>query len=83
MEQFISVTEAAKVLGITRTAVLKKIKEGALPARKIGNTYIINRDDLNIISDREVSKSQKELIDASVAKAIDEYGEALRLLKDA
>lgn len=82
MEQLLSVTETAKLLRISRTAVLKKIKTGALEARKIGNGYFINKDDLTNVSDREVSKSQKEIINASVKKTIDEYGETLRLLKD-
>lgn len=82
MKQFLSVTQAAELLGITRTAVLKKIKTGALSAKKIGYAYLIDKDDLTIVSDREISETQKALIDASVNKTINEYSETLRLLKD-
>lgn len=82
MEQFLSVTETAKLLGITRTAVLKKIKTGSLVAKKMGHAYFIDKDDLTVVSDREVSKNQKATIDESVQKTINEYGETLRLLKN-
>lgn len=82
MEKFLSVTETAKLLGITRTAVLKKIKTGSLVAKKMGHAYFIDRDDLTVVSDREVSNNQKVTIDASVQKTIHEYGETLHLLKD-
>lgn len=82
MDELLTVTQVAKILGISRTAVLKKIKTGSLTAKKIGNSYIVNRDDVQIIPDRHVSSAQKATIDASVAKTIDEYGETLRLLKD-
>jgi predicted DNA-binding transcriptional regulator AlpA len=42
----LSVTEYAKRLGITRSAVLLQIKEKRLPknvtVKKIGNTYLLN-----------------------------------------
>lgn len=48
----ITVTEAAKRLGITRRAVLGRIERGTLPAEKIGDgrtsAYLIREDDLDI-----------------------------------
>jgi excisionase family DNA binding protein len=45
MVKTMSVTQLAEKLGISRTAVLKKIKLGKLPegytAEKVGNTWII------------------------------------------
>ena len=39
--QLRSVTETADRLGITRQGVLDKITRGQLPARKVGNTWVI------------------------------------------
>ncbi|PJI91043.1 helix-turn-helix domain-containing protein [Luteimicrobium subarcticum] len=37
----VTVSEAAEILGITRQAVLQRIKTGALPAEKVGPVYTI------------------------------------------
>lgn len=41
MTDFRSVEEATKYLGISGAAVRKAIKEGRLPARRVGNVHII------------------------------------------
>ena len=38
---FLSVAEAAQILGITRQAVLKRIATGRLDAAKVGRNYVI------------------------------------------
>jgi excisionase family DNA binding protein len=38
---FLSVAEAARILGITRQAVLKRIGTGRLEAAKVGRNYVI------------------------------------------
>jgi excisionase family DNA binding protein len=42
----IGVVEAAELLGIQRRQVNNLIRDGRLPADKIGNAYIIRRVDL-------------------------------------
>lgn len=47
MEQdYISPSEAAKILGITRQAVIERIKHNNLYAERVGNRYIIPRDQV-------------------------------------
>jgi len=41
-----STPEVAKILGISRIAVFKKIKSGKLEAVKVGKGYIISKDEL-------------------------------------
>lgn len=43
---FVSVAQAAEILGITRQAVLKRIRAGRLRATKVGRNYIIARETL-------------------------------------
>jgi len=45
-QEYLSPTEAAKVLGISRQAVIERIKHGNLYAEKVGNRYIIPKDSL-------------------------------------
>lgn len=44
--QFITVAEMAKMLGITRAAINKQIKEGKIPAEKVGRNYLIPKASL-------------------------------------
>lgn len=83
MEKLISVQEAAKILGVSKVAVIKQINAGKLKAVKVGNTFVIDRDEFTVIGDRDVSDGQKHSIEKAVQKTIADYGETLRLLKDA
>ncbi len=76
----LSTTEVAKILGITRQAVLKRIKEGNIKAEKVGKKYVIERADLPIESGGELTDEKKAIIEAAVKKTVQEYGETLRLL---
>ena len=44
---YVSVAQAAELLGITRQAVLKRIHAGHLPATKVGHAYIVPRSTLS------------------------------------
>lgn len=44
-EKLISVTECAKKKGISRQSVNHAISRGALPAEKVGNSYVIKKED--------------------------------------
>lgn len=83
MEKLISTQEAAHLLGISKVAVIKQIQTGKIKAVKVGNAYVISKEDINIVSNKEISDQQKQEIKKAVGKTISEYGETLRLLKDA
>lgn len=82
MKPFLSVTEVSQILHISRTAVLKKIKTGSLYAKKIGNTYVIDKDEIALVSNTHPSENQKSVIEKAVKKTMKEYGETLRLFQD-
>lgn len=79
-KEFISTTELAKILGISRVAVFKKIKSGKIKAKKIGRNFMISKKDLPVVLGDIVSKEQKNDINQAVKKAINQYGETFRLL---
>ncbi len=81
---YISIAELAKMLGISRVAVFKKIKKGQIPAEKIGRAYAISMEHVNDIVQHGRSKvlteEKKEEIKMAVQKVIRDYGETLKLL---
>ncbi|MCY7302493.1 MAG: nucleotidyltransferase domain-containing protein [Thermoleophilia bacterium] len=42
--QFVSVAQAAELLGVTRQAVLKRIRTGRLQATKVSRNYVVPRE---------------------------------------
>jgi excisionase family DNA binding protein len=77
-KDYLTTSELAKLFGISRVAVFKKIKKGEIKAVKIGRNYIIEKKDLGQSTD--LSEPQKRDIRKTVEKTITEYGETLRLL---
>jgi excisionase family DNA binding protein len=79
-KEFYSTNEVAKIVGLSRQAIFKKIKAGKIKANKIGKSFIIPRTELPKILDRTVSDKSKNEISITVKRLVDEYGEALKLL---
>jgi len=72
-----TVKELADLMGISRIAVFKKIKNGQIKAEKVGRNYVIYKED---IIDPVLSDKMKVEINKGVRKAVKEYGEALEML---
>jgi len=79
-KKFLSTTELAKILGISRIAVYKKIKKGEIKATRIGRNFIINKKDLGNILGEELTEKEKKEIEKAVKRVVREYRETLRLL---
>lgn len=61
-EEYISTTEAAEQLKITRQRVLQLIEDGRLDAKKFANVYMIRRTSLVNVEDRKPGRpSTKEM----------------------
>ena len=75
--EYITTTELADLLGISRVAVFKRIKKGKIKAIKNGRNFIIKREDIKDILGEGVDKKEVARV---VKKAIKEYGETLKLL---
>ncbi len=52
MEKLLSVAEVAARLGLHRTRINQLIRDGALPAGRIGRAYVIREDDLELVKER-------------------------------
>lgn len=79
-EKYLSTTEVAKLLGISRIAIHKKVKSGEIPAEKVGRNYIINKESLSPALKEKISPSEKKFIASIVTRVTDEYGELLKKL---
>ncbi len=81
MEQtLLSVGEAAKILGISRIAVFKKIKSGKIKAVKTGRNFVIQRNDLAEALGESIGEDKKREIEKVVNRAVREYKEVFRRL---
>ncbi|MBI4066459.1 helix-turn-helix domain-containing protein [Candidatus Gottesmanbacteria bacterium] len=79
-KKYLSTIEAARLLGISRIAVFKKIKAGQIKARKAGRNYIIPKEKLADVLEASLNDGSKKRIEAAVKKTVAEYGDTLRLL---
>lgn len=79
-KEFLSTTEVAKLLGISRIAVFKKIKSGQIKATKKGRNFGVSLKDLPGAFGAFVGSGQEKEIKDAVDKAIRQYGEVFRLL---
>ena len=78
--EYISIPQLAKMLGLSRIAVFKKVKQGEIKALKIGRNYAIPKKYLESILGKALSKEDKEEIGRAVKKTVAEYGQTLKLL---
>lgn len=77
---FVSTSEAAKILGISRIAVFNKIKRGRIEAIKVGRNFIIRKRDVLKAAGELLTSGQKRKINRAVEKAIKQYGEVFKRL---
>mgnify|MGYP000739967593 CR=1 FL=1 len=78
--KYITISQLARILGISRIAVYKKVKKGQIKAIRIGKIYLIpNNVVLNILG-KELTEKDKKEIDRAIIRTVKEYGEVLNLL---
>ncbi|MHC4618205.1 MAG: helix-turn-helix domain-containing protein [Planctomycetota bacterium] len=78
--EYITIPQLAKILGLSRVAVYKRVKKGQIKAMRIGKNYAIPREYVIGILGKTLNRGDKRLIDDAVKKTVKEYGEVLRLL---
>jgi len=79
-KKYLSTAELAKLLGVSRIAVFKKIKSGQINGFKIGRNFVIPTEEFMKAVGTFITNDKKNEIEKIVSKAVEEYGEALRLL---
>ncbi len=79
-QKYITIPQLAKLLGLSRIEVYRKVKKGQIPAIKIGRVYAISDRNITYILGKKVDSKGKKRVDAAVKKTVREYGEVLKLL---
>lgn len=57
--EILNTATAAEKLKISAIRVRQLIREGRLPAQKVGRDYIIEEKDLNLVKDRQTGRPAK------------------------
>ena len=78
--EYITIPQLAKILGIRRIAVYKKVKKGQIRAVRIGRAYAISQEQIAAVLGKTLRREDKREIDQAVAKTVKEYGHTLKLL---
>ncbi len=78
--EYLTIPQLAKILGISRIAVYRKVKKGQIKAIRVGRNYAIPQKYVANILQKALNQEDKKQIDAAVKKTVKEYGEVLKLL---
>jgi excisionase family DNA binding protein len=75
---YLTTSEVAQILGVTRVTVFRRIKSGDIKAQKIGRNFAIPAEQF--LAKKELTEENKREIKSIVEKAVKEYGETFKLL---
>ena len=78
-DTLITIPELAGRLGVSRIAVYKKVKNGQIPAIRVGRRYVISSKTVKELQ-QPVNEIDLDWIDAAVKKVVQEYGIVLKWL---
>jgi len=76
----ITIPMLAKLLGVSRITVYKRVKRGDIPARKIGKMYVITDRTVMDLLGKGVSSRTRQQIETAVRKTVSDYGDLLKRL---
>ena len=72
-KKFLSTTELAKILGISRIATYKKIKKGVIKASKVGHDFVIDKKGRKLAVQLPVKFYEKLIADSEEIEDIKAY----------
>ena len=76
-KQYISIPQLAEILGISRIAVYRKVKNGQIKAVRIGRNYAIPKKFISGLLGSELTAAHKRSLDRAIRRTVKEYGEVL------
>ena len=79
-EKYITIPQLAKLMGLSRIEVYRKVRKGQIKAEKIGKMYVITDSEVAHILGEKISPKEKSQIEKAVKKTVKDYGEVLRKL---
>lgn len=79
-QTYITIPQLAKLLGLSRIEVYRKVRKGQIKAERIGRMYVITDKEVAHILGKKPTAKDIGQIEKAVKKAVKEYGEVLRKL---
>lgn len=79
-KNYISISELAKILGISRIAVYKKVKKGEIKAIRVGKFYVIPKKYIPDTLGHPLDDDEKREIENAVKMTVRDYGDVLKKL---
>lgn len=79
-KEYLTITELAELLHISRVAVYKRIKKGEIKAKLIGKVYFIPREYCEEFAYKKISAKLKKEVVKGVKRVMLEYGDVLKKL---
>ena len=80
VKKYITIPELAKLLGVSRGAIYKRVKKGEIPSIRPGREYLICDPDVQRILGKRMSKKDKDQVERAIRRTVDEYGDVLKWL---
>ena len=80
MKKYLTIPELAKLMGLSRGAVFKRVRQGKIKALKIGRNYAIPQEAIGKILGTKLTSARKKQVTNAIKKTLKEYGETLKLL---
>lgn len=80
-KEFYTTSELAKIIGLSRSQVFRKIQNGEIPSEKAGRINLVPRLFVDEFLGRVAQKDELNITRA-VKKTMGEYGEVIKMLKD-
>lgn len=79
-QKYITIPQLAKLLGLSRIEVYRRVRKGQIPAIRIGRNYAISDRDIAQILGEKMSSKAKTEVKTACKKVVREYGEVLKKL---
>ena len=73
-EQYISIPDYARQLGVSRITIYNRVKSGAIPAKKIGRNYVILQIQTTGELSKDISQKDKQSQHISIAQLAKKLG---------
>ena len=80
MSKYLTIPQLAEILGLSRQRVHQLVRDGKIPAEKVGNTYIIIEQEILDILNKDITDNDKAFNRKIIEKATEQYKETFKRL---
>ena len=80
MSKYLTIPQLAEILGLSRQRVHQLVREGKIPAEKVGKTYIIVEQEILSILNKDITNEDKAFNIEIIRRAMKQYKETFKRL---